>query len=44
MALTNAVFKNNVSMILNDKDYKKLVLAFKDWLKDLPNAVINIKS
>lgn len=44
MCLTNPLFRNIVSAILNDKENKKFVSAFKDWLKDLSNAINNIKS
>ena len=44
MALTNIIFKNSAAIILNDKEYKKLVPALKDWLKDLQNVIPNIKN
>jgi hypothetical protein len=45
MALTNSFFRGIVSVsVLNDKENKKLVSALKDWLKDLPNVIPNIKS
>ena len=42
--LNEPLFRNIVSAILNDKENKKFVSAFKDWLKDLSNAINNIKS
>ena len=44
MSLTNIMFKNIVSVILNEKDNKKFVSALKDWLKDLPNVISNIRN
>jgi hypothetical protein len=45
IALTNSVFRNIVSVtVLNDKENKKLISGLKDWLKDLPNVIPNIKN
>jgi len=44
IALTNKVFRNVIAVILNEKDYKKVVQALKEWIKDLPNVITNIKS
>lgn len=44
MTFTNVVFRIAVSNVLNEKENKKLVSSFKDWLKDLPNVIQNIKN
>ena len=45
IALTNSVFRNIVAVaVSNDKENKKLITGLKDWLKDLPNVIPNIKN
>jgi hypothetical protein len=45
IALTNSLFRNIVAAtVSNDKENKKLMTGLKDWLKDLPNVIPNIKN
>ncbi len=44
MSLTNLVFRSCVSQVLNDKENKKTVQLLKEWLKELPNVIQNIKN